>query len=263
MRTLVMGDIHGAYLALTQVLERCEYNPKEDRLICLGDYVDGWSDSALVIDLLVTLKEEAKDNLILIRGNHDVWAGKWLSTGESPLIWTENGGKATMQSYISNPDMLLKTSHKKFFKNLENFYIDDENRGFVHGGFTSRKGLGHETYQSDYYWDRDLWNLALLSHSNSTEDNDYITRYIKRFYNHTKVFIGHTSTTNWKNKPHLPEWDGNDAPITIPMKRHNVINMDTGAGYRGKLSVMDVDTEKFWQSDFVKELYPDQEGRRE
>ena len=32
--------------------------------------------------------------------------------------------------------------------------------------------------------------------------------------------------------------------------------MDTGAGYEGKLSIMNVDTEDFWQSDKVSDLYP-------
>ena len=40
-RTLCVGDIHGGYKSLLQVLQRCNFNPEEDQLICLGDYVDG------------------------------------------------------------------------------------------------------------------------------------------------------------------------------------------------------------------------------
>ena len=47
MRKLVVGDIHGGYKALLQILERANVTP-EDRLIFLGDYVDGWSQSAEV-----------------------------------------------------------------------------------------------------------------------------------------------------------------------------------------------------------------------
>jgi len=32
--------------------------------------------------------------------------------------------------------------------------------------------------------------------------------------------------------------------------------LDTGAGGRGKLTIMDVETKKFWQSDLVSTLYP-------
>ena len=38
-RTLVVGDIHGAYKALLQVLERACFNPQTDTLIALGDVV--------------------------------------------------------------------------------------------------------------------------------------------------------------------------------------------------------------------------------
>jgi len=33
--------------------------------------------------------------------------------------------------------------------------------------------------------------------------------------------------------------------------------MDTGAGWSGKLTIMDIDTNEFWQSDVVKDLYPE------
>jgi serine/threonine protein phosphatase 1 len=47
-RTLVIGDIHGGIKALKQVLQKADVT-KEDTLIFLGDYVDGWSESAEVI----------------------------------------------------------------------------------------------------------------------------------------------------------------------------------------------------------------------
>ena len=39
-RTLVCGNIHGGYKSLLQIIERSNFNTKEDQLICLGDYVD-------------------------------------------------------------------------------------------------------------------------------------------------------------------------------------------------------------------------------
>ena len=54
MKTFVIGDIHGADKALEQVLERAGVT-KDDKLILLGDYVDGWSGSAKVIEKLLEL----------------------------------------------------------------------------------------------------------------------------------------------------------------------------------------------------------------
>lgn len=45
------------------------------------------------------------------------------------------------------------------------------------------------------------------------------------------------------------------------MNRCNVWNLDTGSGFSGKLTIMDIDTKEFWQSDFVRELYPNENGR--
>lgn len=47
--TFVIGDIHGGLKALQQLMERMQ--PKEeDTLVFLGDYVDGWSESAMLME---------------------------------------------------------------------------------------------------------------------------------------------------------------------------------------------------------------------
>lgn len=56
MRTLVIGDIHSGLKALQQVLEKSEVST-EDRLIFLGDYVDGWSDAVETVSFLIELKK--------------------------------------------------------------------------------------------------------------------------------------------------------------------------------------------------------------
>ena len=78
-RTLAIGDIHGGLKALVQVLERAKVTP-EDKLIFLGDYVDGWSDSANVVSYLIE-SAQAK-HLYFSAGNHDDLTHSWLKTGE-------------------------------------------------------------------------------------------------------------------------------------------------------------------------------------
>ena len=53
-RTFVIGDIHGGLRALVQVLNQLKVTEK-DTLIFMGAYVDGWSESAQVIDFLIEL----------------------------------------------------------------------------------------------------------------------------------------------------------------------------------------------------------------
>ncbi len=51
-RSIAIGDIHGGLKALIQLLKRIDLKP-DDELIFLGDYVDGWSDSANVVSYLI------------------------------------------------------------------------------------------------------------------------------------------------------------------------------------------------------------------
>jgi len=97
-RTLALGDVHGAHKALKQVLEKSSFDKEEDRLIFLGDIVDGWSESYECVEELLTIK-----NLITIKGNHCDWFIKWINTGIHPDGWRQ-GGYTTLQSYCKHLD---------------------------------------------------------------------------------------------------------------------------------------------------------------
>lgn len=261
-RKLVIGDIHGGLRCLKQALERANFDKESDKLIFLGDYVDGWSESAELIQFLIDLQKDSVKDHIFLRGNHDKWCQDWLSKGQCPDNWKYQGGQATIDSYIKT-GYLTSDEHRIFFNNLLNYYVDKKNRGFVHGGFISKKGIGHDVYETDYYWDRDLWTIAVILNGREHEAN--LNSKALRFNKHKEVYIGHTSTINWMNKKHYPEYlddrQPKVGPITIPMNRCNVWNMDTGGGFKGKLSIMDINTKEYWQSDFVHFLYSDEKGR--
>ena len=115
MRTFAIGDIHGGLKGLLQVLNQLEIT-EEDQLIFMGDYVDGWSESAQVIDFLIDLS--SKINCIFIKGNHDIWCENWLKDDKdvSP-VWFVHGGKSTIESYdaFSKEE---KQQHLQFFENM-------------------------------------------------------------------------------------------------------------------------------------------------
>jgi serine/threonine protein phosphatase 1 len=46
-----------------------------------------------------------------------------------------------------------------------------------------------------------------------------------------------------------------------PINKANVWNLDTGAAFTGALTIMDVNTKEFWQSDPLPSLYTDEKGR--
>lgn len=237
-RTLVIGDIHGGLKALKQVLEKAKIC-SDDTLVFLGDYVDGWSESAQVIEFLIEL--DKKQTCIFIKGNHDAWCEDWLRTGNAESRWLIHGGQATVDSYKRIHD---KVEHLEFFERMLNYYIEEQNRLYIHAGFSSMHGPAHEMYQSNYSWDRTLWEMALTMDKRIQKDSKLYPKRLKLFH---EIYIGHTPTTNYGESQ--------------PMNAINVWNIDTGAAFKGCLSVLDIDTKEFWQSEPVYNLYPDEKGR--
>jgi serine/threonine protein phosphatase 1 len=239
-RTLVIGDIHGGFKALEQVMTRADVN-EGDKLIFLGDYVDGWSGTPELLSYLIQLKEE--QNCIFIRGNHDDLVLRWFRTAESNPKWLQHGGDSTIKAY-QNVGSTLKDLHRLFLENLTDYYIDEQNRLFLHAGFANMHGPNSEFYANTVYWDRTLWEMALATDKQLAKDDMFYPVRLKLF---SEIFIGHTPTHRFGQH--------------IPMQAQNVINVDTAAAFRGPLTLMDVDTKEFWQSTPVHQLYPNENGR--
>lgn len=240
MRTLVIGDIHGGLRALKEVLNKASVT-KEDTLIFLGDYVDGWSESAETVAYLMAL--DKKMNCVFIRGNHDELLYNYLKHGQDLETWLIHGGEASKKSYkkLSRKE---KKQHISFFESLEFYYVDQKNRLFIHGGFSSHRGPKYEYYPHMVTWDRSLWEMACAMDSKLTPEDLYYPNRLKLFH---EIYIGHTPVTRI----------GEETPTRFA----NVWNLDTGAAFKGALSIMDIDTKQVWQSTPVHQLYPDENGR--
>lgn len=239
-RTFVIGDIHGALKALKQILSII--NPaQDDTLIFLGDYVDGWPESAQVVDCLLELRKRC--DCIFLKGNHDHQCEQWLKGEEDSLEWSSNKGISTVQSY-GQLNELLKTEHIQFFSGLLLYHIDQINRLFVHAGFKNNDGPKFESTTTNLITDRTLWELALTMDKRVKEHPSHFPKKLRLF---SEIYIGHTPTLI------------NDS--FEPIRACNMINMDTGAGFHGKLSAMEIYTSEIIQSDVVKTLYPDHLGR--
>jgi len=246
---MVMGDIHGAYKALRQCMDRSGFDYENDTLIQLGDVTDGFSEVFECVEELLKISR-----LIPLKGNHDDWLLDFIHSGYAS--WS-HGGRATIQSYAKHLDReikilstgngICKTSlnpndiplhHRNFFCSQQLFYIDEANNCFVHAGFNRQLSFLGQRPQT-YYWDRELWLEALQYHTLNHREPQPEPFYIRDTFH--EIYIGHTPTTKW----------GTDKP----MRAVNVLNMDTGAGHHGRLTILDIGTKEYWQSDLVTELY--------
>lgn len=254
MREFVIGDIHGGYRGLVQVLERAGFDYENDKLISVGDVCDGWSQTAEAFEELLKIK-----NLVYIKGNHDEWTQRFLRgilkiglkmSGRNHM-WYAQGGRATYHSYLENPDLVDK--HLEFIEKALLYYVDDENRIFLHAGFNPNVDLdkqyfmdvGQETEGENavFYWDRSFWGHVV--------DRFKIGGVGEVWENYKEIYIGHTPTTR--------EFDNGMQPVNIG----NVWNMDTAAGYDGVISMMNIETKEVFQSDRIYRLYPDETGRNQ
>ena len=225
-RTLVLGDVHGAFRALEQVLERAGFSSRKDRLISLGDVVDGWPESPEVVRFLADLP-----HCIAIQGNHDAFFLDYLNYGMADDHWLLGEGKSTLEAY-SAYGQLHDPLHLQFFNRQIPYYIDDEHRCYVHGGFNLDK-LIHTQHPAHLSWNRSMWSEVMEKKGQVTDVNEF-----------QEVFIGHTPTIL-----HFPDQKS--------VRLGKFTNLDQGAKVIGKLSLMEVETGRYWQSDPVTELYPE------
>lgn len=250
-RTFVMADIHGMHRALVQCLEGVNFDKERDTLIQLGDVADRGPEVYECIEELLTIK-----NRICIKGNHDEWLQNWMEKGVHPGM--HQGGRESIESYLRNCKRVegvdymndtgldIPETHKKFLREQLPYYIDKDLNIFIHGGFNRHKLLA-DNEPGIFWWDRDLWHCALSYESmqRGLEYKDPSTgnRATLKIKEPCKeIFIGHTPTVMWGKG--------------VPMKAANVINLDTGAGMYGKLTIMNLETREFFQSSLVTTLYP-------
>jgi serine/threonine protein phosphatase 1 len=225
-RIFVMGDIHGAYRAMKQCLEKSAFNYDNDKLICLGDVADGWPDTKQCIDELLRIK-----NLIYLLGNHDYWTLDWMENGVIEEVWFEQGGQATIQSYNGE----IPDSHIKFLKEALPYYFIGQKKLFVHAGIEPDIPIEKQSLQT-LIWDRNFARIAL---------DLYLKQIPGKLTEFDEIYLGHTPI-----------------PFTKPIKSGEVWLMDTGAGWSGVLSMMDIATKEIFTSDPVPLLYPGVEGRK-
>lgn len=250
-RRLVVGDIHGSYKALMEVLDKASFSPEDDTLYFTGDVSDGYRD---VYECLTFLRSLPHFRPVI--GNHDVWLQRWLLAGYEPLIWTRQGGMSTIASFERNG--VGDDEKKDIGEWLRTwpFVVVEPDFIMIHGGpglilseedleeisRIERAGIEYsednwngwlKTRQAFVQWDRDYLRIAEY-------DNEDDTPMVTKYRGEKRLIIGHTEMRN--HKPYIS-------------RKYNLVNVDTGAGSFGRLTLMDIDSGKTWQSRKSMKLY--------
>jgi serine/threonine protein phosphatase 1 len=197
-KIFAIGDIHGSFDRLQDLMQKIPVDFANDTLVFIGDYIDRGPASVEVVEYLLDLKKRVP-GIIFLKGNHEDMLEKYLD-GTDRFTYLLNGGQTTLDSYLSKTDRSgsfpIPTDHMEFFKSLR-LYYETEAYIFVHAGLRPKVPLASQEAE-DLLWIRD--------------------KFIYSKYNFGKpVVFGHT-------------------PLEKPLVEPNKIGIDTGAVYGNALT---------------------------
>jgi serine/threonine protein phosphatase 1 len=207
-RTLIIGDIHGCLDMLKRLIDKIEWNPSDDRLIFIGDYIDRGEDGKGVVDYILQLKRDSPLIQCLI-GNHEQMLLDYLS-GADHKSFILNGGLSTLRGYKEAgrgvEDPLIPPSHLDFFSSLLSM-LELDDYYVVHAGFRPKIRIQ----------DQDLFDMIWIRDEFIYSDHDF----------GKVVIFGHT-------------------PFYSPLILKNKIGIDTGAVYGNCLTCLELPERRFY-----------------
>jgi serine/threonine protein phosphatase 1 len=198
MLTFAIGDVHGCFSRLIELLANCRSYAasRQYRLVFLGDYIDRGPDSRSVVESLIQLQSQ-QQNVVYLLGNHEELCIRSIDDPVANAQWLNNGGIETLDSYSQTGGMQLLEQHVRWLEQLP-LQFDDGMRLFVHAGVDVSKPLGEQS-KRELLWMRE----PFLSFRGKLD----------------RVIVhGHTPVKN--------------GPEVHP----NRVNLDTGAVYGGPLT---------------------------
>ncbi len=209
MRTLAIGDIHGASAALDALL--AAVRPKAaDRLVFLGDYVDRGPDSAGVLRRLLDIRETVP-NSVFLRGNHELMMMNARHDRGERKNWLSVGGVQCLQSYGTPARFDDIPADHWFFLDRECVSsFETDTHMFVHANLDGELPLDEQT-ESMLFW-------------------EFLTGPV-RHYSGKTVICGHTSQRSGEI-----------------LDLGDTICIDTFAHGSGWLTGLDVRTGEYWQA---------------
>lgn len=214
-RDFVVGDIHGMFPALENLLEDVCFNTATDRLFCLGDLIDRGPESYRIIEFL------DKPWFYSIMGNHELMLIESEQNSSVMRSWVVNNGGEWWQE-ISNDEQKIMRSRVKELPLAMEIITQSGNIGLLHADIPSNvswqqmiKTLNDDKELCNYIlWSRNRYRHYKLM--NSTDRVDGVDLLI----------LGHT-------------------PVDKPLYISNICYLDTGATYRsrkglGVLSMLEI-----------------------
>ncbi len=233
---IIIGDLHGAIENLEVIIEKNEYELKEDktRIIIIGDGVHNdqtghmleMHTSLDVLEKIFKLTVKYQENIIYIRGNHDTFDARLAKSGIKQGLEFQN----YLEEHRSE-DYVDAVS--KFFESLPVFVIGN---GFIvtHGGPIRNGATKNEIInieENPFFYHQLIWNRLHEfrgNPSNKEYGEEDIRSSLKKLKlpEDTPFIVGHNPM--WSTGNHSGIWRD-----IIGIKNHIIIytNIGTRAPY--------------------------------
>ncbi|MBQ2221743.1 MAG: metallophosphoesterase family protein [Succiniclasticum sp.] len=229
-RVLAIGDVHGMYEKLIKLMDKIRFNPDEDLLIFLGDYIDRGPDPGRCLQYIFALQQQYPDVVVCLMGNHEVMMSSYFMQKRGSynnLIvdyagsWLDNGGLETLKQ-LDEMDADTKEELLQWVMNLPVKY-QYQDYFFCHAGVDPDVPLAVQN-EFDMLWRRQQW--------------------WEQYKGEETLVVGHTPVQK------VMKLTGKERRTPKPLFLANhVIMCDTGAYMSGgKLSCVDVLAGKVWQA---------------
>ncbi|SFP32972.1 metallophosphoesterase family protein [Salibacterium halotolerans] len=218
-RDIFISDIHGQFEAFVSLLHRIDYQPEQDRLFLLGDFIDRGPQSFDVIRYILDLKNQEGADVTCLMGNHEDMMLQAFQDEDADgfSLWMENGGGNTLRSYVGEElagspfDEIVHAirrdfpEHLDFMDNLQR-YAETPEHILVHAGIDPFAEDWKESEPRTFVWIR--------------------SPFLEKTHNAGKtVIFGHTPT------PTLHE-------NAQPWFQSDKIGIDGGAGFNMQLNAL-------------------------
>ena len=247
-RTFAMGDVHACYdemMSLYKKLDEAQFNPEEDVLVFLGDYVDRGPKAKQVITQLMKWNKLYPHWKFLIGNHEDLMLDALVYNGQQYHdydLWWEQGGKQTAYSYIPKN----RSAYEKAITSIKDsisyehlkwlmerpYYFDTEKYFFVHGAVIP--GMSLKTLKKK------------LDEPLPSEEKQAVIWGRETFINSDfpwgkKIVFGHTADYDGHHNP--PTWE----PFQ-PIIKENKIGIDTAVCPPSShvLTAVELPAEKFY-----------------
>ncbi len=157
---IVVGDLHGDLETLSNILKASEFLQKVERnehslLVFLGDYGDRGIFSAEVYYVVLALKANFPEHVVLMRGNHEGPEDLLASPHDLPNHLQNRFGENWSEAYLKL---------KELFSHLYNAVVVEDRCILLHGGVPSAaRGLddvayAHAKHPNESHLEEILWS---------------------------------------------------------------------------------------------------------